>query len=108
MRKQRMLELIQHKNGLNKLELCTLLAQEMGLSVSESQEILDHLLNIMTLGLMEDRKILISDFGVFQITHRDTFEGYNPHTQERIQVPPRAIPSFKAGKKLKMKLNPSS
>ena len=107
MRKQRMLELIQYKNGLNKLELCMLLAQEMDLAVSESQEILDHLLNIMTLGLMEDRKILISDFGVFQITHRDSFEGYNPHTQERIQVPARAIPSFKAGKRLKIKLNPS-
>ncbi len=106
MRKKRLLELTRHKTGLNKLELCTLLAEEMQISIVESQSILKHLLGIITIGLMEDRKILISDFGVFQVTHRDAFDGYNPHTAERISVPARAIPSFKAGKKLKSRLNP--
>ncbi len=108
MSKKRLMELTRHKNSLNKFELCTLLSEEMNISTKEAQNVLAHLLGLLTEAMMDDRKVLISDFGVFQVTHRASFDGYNPHSKRRILVPSRTIPSFKAGKKLKSRLNPDS
>ena len=108
MSKKRLIELTGHKRSLNKLELCTLLSEDMNISVKESQKILTHLLNLLTEAMMDNRKVLISDFGAFQVAHRASFDGYNPHSKQRILVPPRSIPSFKVGKKLKLRLNPDS
>ncbi len=108
MSKKRLIELTGHKNSLNKLELCTLLSEEMNIPIKDAQAILRDLLGLLTEAMMDDRKVLISDFGVFQVTHRDSFDGYNPHSKQRIEVPARTIPSFKAGKKLKRRLNPDS
>ena len=104
--RKRILELTRHKDGLNKNELCIILAEEMKLEMVETRRILDALLGLVTEAMAMDKKVLISDFGTFQIMHREGFDGYNPHTDERIPIPPRSIPSFKAGKLLKQRLNP--
>ena len=49
--------------------------------------------------------VTISDFGTFNLSERDSFEGYDPKNKIRIQVPRRIIPVFRAGKQLKTSLN---
>ena len=107
MRKERIRELSKNKKGINRLELCTLLSEEMDITLQEAQRMMTSLLSIITEALQDEKKVLISDFGSFQVTHRDSFEGFNPHSKERIVIPRRNIPAFKAGKRLKQQLNPS-
>jgi integration host factor subunit beta len=46
-------------------------------------------------------RIEIRGFGVFQLNHRPPRIGRNPKTGEKVQVPAKYIPHFKAGKELR-------
>jgi len=66
-------------------------------------------INILTAAIQEaltsGDKVTISDFGTFSVSSRKPFSGHNPKNGEVIQVPPRRIPVFRAGKRLKNALN---
>lgn len=66
-------------------------------------------INILTAAIQDalsgGDKVTISDFGTFSVSSRKPFSGHNPKNGEVIQVPPRRIPVFRAGKRLKNALN---
>lgn len=46
-------------------------------------------------------KVEIRGFGSFRLRHRRVREGRNPKTGEKVFVPAKRVPFFKAGKELK-------
>ena len=51
-----------------------------------------------------DSRIEIRGFGSFSLRRRRAITGHNPKTGEKVSVPPKKIPYFKAGKELKERL----
>lgn len=92
---------------LTKSELVRILSEDLDLTIAESRAIMDKFLDLLVEGLQQERKILISDFGSFQVSVRNSFQGYNPHNGEVITIPRRMLPGFKCGKSLKQRLNPN-
>lgn len=96
----------QSNHRLTKSDLVRILSEDLDLTIVESRTIMDSLLDIIIEGLQQERKILISDFGSFQVSIRESFQGYNPHDGQIITIPRRILPVFKSGKSLKQRLNP--
>lgn len=55
--------------------------------------------------LKDGRRVELRGFGSFVVRNRKGIIGRNPKTGERVDVPPKKVPFFKAGKQLKELLN---
>lgn len=97
----------QGSKSCNKAELIERIVAKEGCSRKEASEILEMWIHVMQTGLEAHKKILLSGFGTFQISHRKSFVGYDPMNEVEIVVPVRHIPVFKASKVLKNRLNDS-
>lgn len=94
------------KKGYNKATLIEQLASKAGITKKEASEILHMWIGLLEEGILAHKKIVLSDFGVFQMTSRKAFQGYDPVNDCKIDVPQRFVPAFKAGRGLKISLNP--
>ena len=93
------------KSGFNKKDLTEQLASKAGIPKSTAAKTINLFTAIISDALVDGKKVTISDFGTFNLSERSAFEGYDPQNDRRISVPPRVIPVFRAGKKLKQALN---
>ena len=91
--------------SLNKRALTAQFAERADIPKTQASAHLNTIISIISDALVEGKKITISDFGTFNLSEREAFEGYDPQNKVRIQVPKRVIPVFRAGKKLKESLN---
>ena len=89
----------------NKTQLIEEFAAKSNLSKKEAAKLVQIWIDILFDGITEGKKIVISDFGVFHLSTRKAFKGYDPMNECTITVPKRYVPVFKVGKSLKEKLN---
>ena len=68
------------------------------------KEILDAIGNALARG---DR-VEIRGFGSFDLNHRPARTARNPKTGEKVQVPPKYAPHFKAGKEMRERIESSA
>ena len=90
---------------MNKSELVEALAASANLSKTESAEVIDNVVSIVTTALKAGDSVTISGFGTFSISDRAARTGRNPQTGAAIDIPAAKIPKFKAGKALKDAVN---
>ena len=91
--------------GFNKKDLTEKLSKKAGIPKTKATQYINLLTNIISDALISGKKVTISDFGTFNLSHRASFKGYNPQNKKNIAVPERIIPVFRAGKRLKNSLN---
>tara|TARA_R110002074_G_scaffold397236_1_gene587472 strand:+ start:199 stop:540 length:342 start_codon:yes stop_codon:yes gene_type:complete len=94
------------KKSWNKKDLTNILSTQLKIPKSKASEYLNAFVDILSEGLIDGKKITISDFGTFSVSQRSGFKGTHPQTGEPLDVTARFIPVFKVGKKLKEALNP--
>jgi len=63
------------------------------------------ILEAMNTSLVQGRRIEIRGFGSFQINHRPLRTGRNPKTGEKVPVPEKFVPHFKAGRELRYRVD---
>ena len=90
---------------MNKSELIKRLAEERELSLEEATEIVTIFFDSMKEALQNGDRVEIRGFGSFKIKEYDGYQGRNPKTGETVQVSPKRLPFFRAGKELKEYLN---
>ncbi len=87
---------------MNKAELASRLAKELGLSKKEGVHAVNFLVDTIIETLKKDESVSLTGFGTFSTRHRSARGGVNPQNpSERIQIPATTVAKFKAGKKLK-------
>lgn len=87
---------------MNKAELAQNIANKVGVSKKEAEEMVAAFVNIVTTTLESDGEVNIAGFGAFSARTRAGRVGVNPQNPtEKIQIPPVRVPKFKAGKGLK-------
>lgn len=85
---------------MNKSELVQALADKIDVSNEEASKIVDGFFDSMREALLRGDRIEIRGFGSFKVKHYDGYLGRNPKTGEAVQVKPKKVPFFKAGKGL--------
>lgn len=92
---------------MNKSELVKELAEENNISAEESAMFVEMFFDSVREALLEDGRVEIRGFGSFKIKSYKGYTGRNPKTGQSVEVPPKKLPSFRAGKELKEVINVS-
>jgi DNA-binding protein HU-beta len=87
---------------MNKAELCDKLAEKVGLTKKQCEDVLDSFEEIVKETLKAGGEVTLTGFGTFMAKKRSARAGVNPQNPtEKIQIGEVTVPKFKAGKSLK-------
>ena len=79
--------------------------QEVGLSRSESGELLESVLGKVSEALARGETVKISSFGSFSVRQKGQRIGRNPKTGEEVPILPRKVLVFRPSQVLKTRIN---
>jgi integration host factor subunit beta len=91
---------------MTKSELIAHLAERNPRLVArDADEAVNTMLDAMTDALAGGQRIEIRGFGSFALNYRPPRLGRNPKSGDRVQVPAKYVPHFKAGKELRERVD---
>ena len=94
---------------MKKADLVDVVAQQKNFPRPQVEATIDSLIEAVAEGLARGERIDLRGFGAFAVRESAARTGRNPQTGESIQISARRVPTFKAGKELRDKVNrPSS
>jgi integration host factor subunit beta len=86
---------------MTKAELVEKVAIQINLTKKQTEVIVNTVFQSITDSLAEGDKVELRGFGSFRIRERNARVGRNPKSGEKVEVPAKKVPFFKAGKELK-------
>lgn len=87
---------------MTKSELIAKLAEHYPrLTAKDVEVVVKTILEAMTMSLVNGQRIEIRGFGSFELNHRPPRIGRNPKSGEKVPVPEKFVPHFKAGRELR-------
>ncbi len=91
---------------MTKSELIAILASRYPqLAVRDTDIAVKTVLDAMTQALANGQRIEIRGFGSFSLSERSPRVGRNPKSGEKVMVPGKRVPHFKAGKELRERVD---
>ena len=90
---------------MNKSELVKVLTEKTKITVEDAEMVVQTLVSGMKDTLINEGRVEIRGFGSFKIKEYAGYQGRNPKTGEFIEVRPKRMPFFRAGKELRDYLN---
>lgn len=92
--------------SMTKSELIEILsARHSQLAPKDAELAVKTMLDAMSQSLAQGDRIEIRGFGSFGLNYRPPRTGRNPKTGEKVQVPKKYVPHFKAGKELRERVD---
>jgi nucleoid DNA-binding protein len=85
---------------VTKKEIVRQIADHCNLTQLQTKEIVQLTFKAIVDTLIEDGRIELRNFGVFEVKQRKARKARNPRTGERVDVPPKNVVTFKPGKKM--------
>jgi len=87
---------------MTRSELVALLASRFPqLTAKDADVVVKEIVTAISETLTAGDRVEIRGFGVFSLNHRPPRTGRNPKTGEKVAVPAKSVPHFKAGKELR-------
>lgn len=90
----------QENHVVTKKEIVKQISDRIGLTQLKTKEIVQLTFNAIVDTLIEDTRIELRNFGVFQVKKRKARKARNPRTGEKVDVPPKNVVTFKPGKEM--------
>lgn len=90
---------------VTRADISEVIYKEVGLSRNESSDLLEMLLDEITVSLAKKETVKISSFGTFSVREKNLRMGRNPKTGEEVPILPRSVLSFKPSQILKDRIN---
>lgn len=80
-------------------------AREAGMTQAAADKVVNAVLDAIGAELAKGEKVSFPGFGTFEVRERAARTGRNPQTGAEIQIAASKAPAFKAGSKLKDRVN---
>ena len=93
------------KVALTKEKIINSIYHQVGLSKSQSRNVVERLLEIIKRSLENNEDLLISGFGKFVVKQKAARRGRNPQTTEDLELRARRVVVFKTSGVLRDKIN---
>lgn len=90
---------------LTRADLSNAVYREIGLSLSESTQLVDAVLEEVSGALANGEQVKLSSFGTFKLRRKKERIGRNPKTGVEVPITPRTVLSFNASNILKQSVN---
>lgn len=89
---------------MTKKEIVKTISEEIGLTQLKTKEIVQKTFDAIVRTLVEDHRIELRNFGVFEVKKRAARKARNPRTGEKVFVPEKFVVTFKPGKEMEAKV----
>jgi nucleoid DNA-binding protein len=89
---------------VTKKEIVKTISEEIGMTQLKTKEIVQKTFNAIVEALVEERRIELRNFGVFEVKQRAARKARNPRTGQRVDVPEKFVVTFKPGKEMEEKV----
>jgi len=90
---------------VTRADLSEAVHNEIGLSRSESAQLVETVLDEISAALVGGEDVKLSSFGSFIVRQKNGRIGRNPKTGEEVPIDPRRVLTFRASHVLKEKIN---
>ncbi len=85
---------------MTKKEIVKQISEKLGLTQLKTKEIVQQTFDAIVETLLEEGRIELRNFGVFEVKRRKARKARNPRTGERVDVEPKSVVTFKPGKEM--------
>ena len=85
---------------MTKKEIVKTISEEIGLTQLKTKEIVQKTFDAIVETLVEEHRIELRNFGVFEVKKRAARKARNPRTGEKVFVPEKFVVTFKPGKEM--------
>jgi len=89
---------------VTKKEIVKSISDELGLTQLRTKEIVQKTFDAIVEALVEERRIELRNFGVFEVKMRAARKARNPRTGGQVEVPAKFVVTFKPGKEMEAKV----
>ena len=89
---------------MTKKEIVKEISDEIGLTQLRTKEIVQKTFDAIVKTLVEDKRIELRNFGVFEVKKRAARKARNPRTGDKVFVPEKFVVTFKPGKEMEEKV----
>ena len=89
---------------MTKKEIVKTISEEIGLTQLKTKEIVQKTFDVIVETLVEERRIELRNFGVFEVKQRAARKARNPRTGAKVFVPEKFVVTFKPGKEMEEKV----
>ncbi|MDZ4782179.1 MAG: HU family DNA-binding protein [Planctomycetia bacterium] len=85
---------------MTKKEIVKTISEEIGLTQLKTKEIVQKTFDAIVETLVDERRIELRNFGVFEVKKRAARKARNPRTGTKVHVPAKFVVTFKPGKEM--------
>ena len=85
---------------MTKKEIVKTISEELGLTQLKTKEIVQRTFDAIIETLLQEKRIELRNFGVFEVKRRKARKARNPRTGEKVDVEPKNVVTFKPGKEM--------
>ena len=89
---------------MTKKDMAKAIAEAMGLTQGQAREVVQRVLDGITETLLNEGRIELRNFGVFEVKRRKPRKARNPRTGEKVSVPAKLIVTFKPGREMEQRV----
>lgn len=90
----------QESEDVTKKEIVKTISEEIGLTQLKTKKIVQKTFDAIVETLVEEGRIELRNFGVFEVKRRAARKARNPRTGDRVDVPEKSVVTFKPGKEM--------
>lgn len=89
---------------MTKKEIVKTISEEIGMTQLRTKEIVQKTFDAIVETLVDEGRIELRNFGVFEVKKRAARKARNPRTGQRVDVPEKFVVTFKPGKEMEEKV----
>jgi integration host factor subunit beta len=89
---------------VTKKEIVRQISERLDLTQLKTKEIVQQTFDAIVETLLQDGRIELRNFGVFEVKRRKARKARNPKTGEKVDVPPKNVVTFKPGKEMEARV----
>jgi nucleoid DNA-binding protein len=89
---------LEENGAVTKKEIVKQIAERIGETQLKTKDIVQQTFDAIIDTLIEQGRIELRNFGVFEVKQRKARKARNPRTGEKVEVPPKCVVTFKPGK----------
>ena len=93
---------------MTKKEIVRSISEELGLTQLKTKEIVQKTFDAIIETLVEERRIELRNFGVFEVKCRAARKARNPRTGKEVMVDKKYVVTFKPGKEMEQRVRDMS
>jgi integration host factor subunit beta len=96
---------------VTKKEIVKKISEDIGLTQLKTKDIVQRTLDAIIQTLVQEGRIELRNFGVFEVKRRAPRKARNPRTGDKVYVPSKNVVTFKPGKEMEelvRKMNPKN